>query len=344
MPGTNQFLPFAVGAGANTLTPTAYAALTSLLSGGFVAGVAPSAQFNTALRQATTAAAGLAQFIANQGPNVNDDGNPANFATLLQAAIGTTSTSKLQSVQASVAASTLTVGVSATTLDFRNATLTSGAPVAGVAVPALTLTVPSGATLGTVNAVAARLVLLVAYNAGTPVLCVTNLAGGLQLDETNLISPTTISGGATSAGVIYSASAVGAGSPYRVVGFVDVTQATAGTWATTPALVQGVGGQALGALSSLGYGQTMQNVTASRAMGVTYYNTTGRPVVAYIRAATSLAGEIVMTIGGTTVHGWGNAGAPGSFGGSFFLIPAGASYSAGANAGTPTLSSWVELR
>lgn len=87
MPGTNQFLPFAVGAGANTLTPTAYAALASLLSSGFSAGVAPSAQFNTALRQATTAAAGLAQFIANQGPNVNDDGNSGAFAALLATAV-----------------------------------------------------------------------------------------------------------------------------------------------------------------------------------------------------------------------------------------------------------------
>lgn len=87
MPGTNQFLPFAVGAGANTLTPTAYAALTSLLSGGFVAGVANSAQFNTALRQATTAAAGLAEFIANQNINVNDDGSKANFAAGLTTAL-----------------------------------------------------------------------------------------------------------------------------------------------------------------------------------------------------------------------------------------------------------------
>lgn len=87
MPGTNQFLPFAAGAGANTLTPAAYAALTALLSGGFQSGVAPSAQFNTALRQATTAAAGLAQFIADQGPNVNDDGSPENFAAALSAAL-----------------------------------------------------------------------------------------------------------------------------------------------------------------------------------------------------------------------------------------------------------------
>lgn len=87
MPGTNQFLPFAVGAGANTLTPTAYAALTSLLSSGFAAGVANSAQFNTALRQATTAAAGLGQFIANQGGSANDDGSATNFAAALASAL-----------------------------------------------------------------------------------------------------------------------------------------------------------------------------------------------------------------------------------------------------------------
>lgn len=87
MPGTNQFLPFAVGAGANTLTPTAYAALTTLLAGGFQAGVAPSAQFNTALRQATTGVAGLAKFISDHGANALDDGNHSNFADALLAAL-----------------------------------------------------------------------------------------------------------------------------------------------------------------------------------------------------------------------------------------------------------------
>lgn len=107
MPGTNQFLPFAVGAGANTLTPTAYAALTSLLSVGFTAGVAPSAQFNTALRQATTAAAGVAQFIANQGQNVNDDGSPTNFASALASAL-------LSVAAAAVSFATLSLSASGT--------------------------------------------------------------------------------------------------------------------------------------------------------------------------------------------------------------------------------------
>lgn len=99
MPGTNQFLPFAVGAGANTLTPTAYAALTSLLSSGFASGVANSAQFNTALRQATTAAAGLAQFIANQGGSANDDGSATNFASGLLAALQSLFAGKMSTIQ-----------------------------------------------------------------------------------------------------------------------------------------------------------------------------------------------------------------------------------------------------
>jgi len=34
----------------------------------------------------------------------------------------------------------------------------------------------------------------------------------------------------------------------------------------------------LTAMSSLGYGQTWQNVTSSRADATTYYNTTGKPI------------------------------------------------------------------
>lgn len=342
MPGTNQFLPFAVGAGANTLTPTAYAALTALLSSGFAAGVAPSAVFNTAFRQATTAAAGVAQFIADQGGSALDDGVPANFSAALKSAFNSLIGGKIQSVSASASANALTCTYAGGSLDFRSATLTNGAPISGVAVSASSIVVPSGATLGTVNAVAARLVLLVAYNAGTPVLCITNLAGCLQLDETNLISPTTISSGSTSAGVIYSASAVAANSPYRVVGFVDITEATAGTWASAPTQVQGVGGQALVSMSSIGYGQTWQDVTASRSAGVIYTNTTGKPIF----AAISLLGGAVsgvaatMTVNGVQVAtvGYGNT----QSGQMTAIVPPGGTY--GYTQTNTTLYKWTEFR
>lgn len=229
----------------------------------------------------------------------------------------------------SVGSNALTLGVSGGVLDFRNATLASGPINAGVVIPAATIVVPAAATLGAVSAVQARFVLAVAYNGGTPVLCVANISGGLQMDETNLISPTTISGSATSNAVWYSASAVSANSPYRIVGFVDNTQATAGTYVTLPSLVQGCGGQALTALSSLGYGQTWQSV--SRTPGTTYYNTTGKPIVYSGSGVTSAsAGGYSLNIainGGTafTICGTYSNAAGVNVGGAV-IIPAGASY------------------
>ena len=159
--------------------------------------------------------------------------------------------SGITSVSASVASNALTLTYNGGDLDFRNATLASGVPISGVVVPSNSIVVPATATLGTASGVPSRLVLIEAYNGGTPVACVVNLAGTAQLDETNLISPTTISTGSTSANTIYSASAVGANSPYRIVGFIDNQQATAGLWASSPTKIQGMGGQARAALLPL---------------------------------------------------------------------------------------------
>jgi hypothetical protein len=265
---------------------------------------------------------------------------------LLNPATGVTSASTqldIDSVGASVASNALTATHTRTTpLAFRNPTLTNGAPVS--ATPgSLSINVPSGATLGTVSGQAARLVLLDAYNGGTPVLCIANIAGGLNLDETTLISPTTISGSSNSAGVIYSASSVSANSPFRVRGFIDITEATAGTWASAPTVVQGTGGQALTALSSLGYGQTWQAV--SRTNGTTYYNTTGKPIMAAcsISSNGSAVGSFVVTINGTaiTVCSAGNATTTGS-GNGVVIIPPGASYVPSISNGNGSLSQ--ELR
>ncbi|MHB8803568.1 MAG: hypothetical protein ACYC5U_12615, partial [Rhodocyclaceae bacterium] len=246
---------------------------------------------------------------------------------------------QIQSISASVAGNALTVGIAATSLDFRNATLTNGAPNAGVTIGDLSLTVPSTATLGTINGVAARLALIVAYNAGTPVLCISNLAGGINLDETTLISPTTISTGATSANVIYSASAVATNSPFRVVGFVDITEATAGTWASAPTTVQGYGGQAFSAMSSLGYGQTYQDVSGSRAASTTYYNTTGRPIFVNIILDATFPGSRTLLVNGITADTLNCSSTVTIALGVKAIIPPGASYSFDGS-----FSTWREFR
>lgn len=251
---------------------------------------------------------------------------------------------QIQSVSASVASNALTVGYAGGTLLFRSATLTNGAPNSRT-VASLSLVVPSGATLGTVNAQQARLVLLAIDSAGTVELAVANLAGGNNLDETTLISTTAISAGSTASNVIYSTTAR-ASVPFRVVGFVDITEATAGTWATAPSTVQGAGGQALAVLSSIGYGQTWQNVLGSRVLATTYYNTTGKPIQVLITGSSASAtGYFKLTIGGVDVGYNTQAYTNASIGGSISaIVPPGASYVATNVAGSTTPYAWSELR
>lgn len=106
---------------------------------------------------------------------------------------------------------------------------------------ALSITVPSSATLGTVSAQANRIWIAVFDNGGTPVLGVYNSLSGsniLAWDETSLPSTTAITSGATSAQTWYTAGASLSTNSFRILGYVESTQATAGTWATTPSKLQ----------------------------------------------------------------------------------------------------------
>lgn len=246
--------------------------------------------------------------------------------------------SKIQPITASVASNALTITLNPTVLDFRSTTLGSGTVTAVIISSAISVVVPASATLGTVNATAARLVVLAINNAGTAELAVVNISGGNQLDETNLITTTAISAAATSASTIYSTSAR-TSVAYRVVGFLDITEATAGTWATAPSTIQGTGGQALAAMSSLGYGQTWQNVTASRTSGTTYYNTTGKPIHVWVYCNYA-AGNASFTVNGLLIS-FNNAASNYQYnlGG---IVPPGASYVV--TVVTSTITAWSELR
>lgn len=193
-------------------------------------------------------------------------------------------TDKIQQITATVASNALTITLNPTVLDFRSATLSSGAVNTRAINSAISLTISSGSTLGTVNGVQSRIVVLAIDNAGTVELATVNIAGGNQLDETNLI--TTVAeggaGGADIANVIYSTT-VRTNVPYRVVGFVESTQVTAGTWATAPTLVQGLGGNTTIPLGSMvrlntanGYGSTntkirrFTNTVTNQGTDITY--------------------------------------------------------------------------
>ena len=253
--------------------------------------------------------------------------------------------SKIQPISASVAANALTITLNPTSLDFRSPTLGSGAVNTRTIAAAISMTVSSGSSLGTVNATAARLALLAIDNAGTVELAITNLSGGVNLDETMLIS-TTAEGGAgaaDSASVIYSTTAR-TNVPFRIVGFIDITEATAGTWATAPSRIQGDGGNSLASMLGFGNGQTWQALAGSRSFETTYYNTTGKPIAVAINFhGTSTTSNATLVINGITVGNYGTSATPSGFNSQLFgIVPPGGSYVCSVT--NCSISYWAELR
>lgn len=235
-----------------------------------------------------------------------------------------------------LAANALTLPSATYALDFRNATLATGGTPNSFAGTIPAATIPSGATLGFINAVQGRILVRALYvSAGVVEYSFENVAGGMDASETGVISTTALSAASTSATTIYSTTAR-TGVPYRVLGFIDQTQATAGTYVTAPSLVQGQGGNALAAMSSLGYGQTwvLNGAGITRVSGTTYYNTTGKPITVYISDTTFISAINVNgvalnpTVTSNVVH-------------TTFTVPPGQSYSYTAG---NTLGRWAELR
>ena len=87
MTAQNDFVPFATGAGANTLTPSAFRALTAIVGQGVQAGVARSDVANTVWRQASFVSAMIGEFIKDAGYDALDDGDLGALETNFIAAL-----------------------------------------------------------------------------------------------------------------------------------------------------------------------------------------------------------------------------------------------------------------
>jgi hypothetical protein len=257
--GTNFKGPrFLVFAGAVTLTNSA----TLVLPGG--ANITTAAgDVLIAIPGATLGAADkwiVTAYQKNAVPGAPAAGTVTNDSLAVGAVYGSKMTSKIEPVTGSVASSALTVTLNPTVLDFRSATIGSGTVNTRTISTAISAVVPSGATLGTTNAVLSKVTLIALDNAGTVELAVCN--GSLSLDESTLISTTVLDAASDSATVIYSATAR-TNVPFRIVGYVESTQATAGTWATAPSKIQGIGGQIRQATATSGGGITSGTAVAS---------------------------------------------------------------------------------
>lgn len=163
------------------------------------------------------------------------------------------------SLSASAAASALTINVlaadtgSAPTsshpvlVPFRSTTLATGTVTWTAITSAQSITVPSGATLGTSNNVPFRAWLFEEYNSGTPEIAVATCSTTTQLFpckawETNRVTTTTISGLSTAAGTPYSAAGV-SNDAVRIIGYCDFSSglATVGSWASSCTTLQPFG-------------------------------------------------------------------------------------------------------
>lgn len=96
--------------------------------------------------------------------------------------------------------------------------------------------------------------------------------------------------------------------------------------------------------SIVGVRQVWTTVTGTRALGTTYVNGTGRPIKVSVRATLSGAGSLIVTFANGVLLAGAYQASIGNNAAIYFEVPNGDSYTVTPNAGTGTLSLWVELR
>ncbi len=114
MAGTNDFKAFATDANANVTSQEEWETLTALKKG-FSSGKASSAQVSKALRQPSTMAAVLGQFIANAELDALDDGDVdglvAKLATAITTNLGLGEAAKMSAAALVINGNTLTAKI-----------------------------------------------------------------------------------------------------------------------------------------------------------------------------------------------------------------------------------------
>ncbi|MFC3706037.1 hypothetical protein ACFOOL_14890 [Devosia honganensis] len=147
-------------------------------------------------------------------------------------------------------------------IPFRSVTANSGDVEVLTLTAATSFVVSSGSTLGTTSAVAATLTVIGFNDGGTFRLGIINGNGQIIADG---IASSTAEGGAgaaDAANVFYTGTAV-TSKAYSVLGYLTITEATAGTWATAPTVVQ-TGAAPATALATMPF--TKEYISAEQAI------------------------------------------------------------------------------
>lgn len=141
-------------------------------------------------------------------------------------------------------------------LSFRNPSWSSGQWSSRTATSGLSLTIPSGATLGHASNVIGSLYWYAIDNAGSVELAV----AGSFIGNDGIVSTLAISSSSSSATVMYSAVAR-SGIPFVLLGRTADTQTTAGTWSVAPSHIQAV--RSLSTIEQTVYSESTANALLS---------------------------------------------------------------------------------
>lgn len=169
---------------------------------------------------------------------------------------------QIRSVTAAVSSNTLTASILPCNIDFRSSSLGNGAITTRTITSTISVAALNGSTLGTQSGVASRIVILAINGPSGAEVALINANGGLNLDETSLISTTAIGASSNSSNVAYSTTAR-TNVAFRVMGYIDSTQVTAGAWASTPTQVQGQGGQTIIGAAKVGYSNVLPTTSGT---------------------------------------------------------------------------------
>ena len=198
---------------------------------------APCTSVNQALRYTAGVGESCGNIVIQTGYDM-----PVNFGLSAPAPSGGALTINLTQANGSAPTSSSPVLV-----PFRATALATGTVTWSTISAPQSITIPSGATLGTSNGVPFRVWIFEAYNGGTPELGVATCSSAKAIFpcaswESTLVTSTTISAGAGTAGKLYTTTGVTLDA-VRIIGYCEFSSglATAGSWTNSCTTLQPFG-------------------------------------------------------------------------------------------------------
>jgi hypothetical protein len=190
---------------------------------------------------------------------------------------------------------------------FRDATIANGDPVLVSLQAALSFTIASGSSLGCVNAKPCRQWIGAINNGGTVALCAYNALSGtnvIGINEGVLQTSQSGTSGGSSAQLLYCSTSAVTSKAFRILGYIEITEATAGLYATGPTFVQLFGPGIKKA------GDPMSGPISASGTGATITGGTPGPAVPSINITPTSAANVVHVEAKGMVLSTGSSNAP----------------------------------